>query len=158
MKELMIYLWQNLPELVAAFLGTIGFALLFKMKGSYVLFVSIGGACTYLIFITLTFFGGSEFSAALSASVFVSLLSEALARILKAPTTIFLTTVSVSIVPGSGLYYSMRHLLLQEYADFTQAFKSTCFITSGIVCGIIIVSISVKIFMAIKNQLLIRKK
>ena len=151
--ELITYLLQAFPQLIAAFLGTLGFALVFKMKGSYLPFVSIGGFFTYAIFLTITFLGYSEFSAALISAIFVALLSETLARILKAPTVIFLTTVSISIVPGSSLYYSMRYLLLQDFESFSQAFKSTCFIAAGIVCGIVIISVFMKIFMAIKTQI-----
>jgi uncharacterized membrane protein YjjB (DUF3815 family) len=78
-------------------------------------------------------------------------LSEILARLLKAPTVIFLTTISISIVPGSGLYYSMRYLLLQDLSSFAQSFKSTCSIAAGIVCGILIISVAVKILMTAKK-------
>jgi uncharacterized membrane protein YjjB (DUF3815 family) len=151
--ELTVYLWQSLPLLIAALLGTLGFALVFKMKGSYLFFVSAGGFCTYGIYLIVTFFGCSEFIAALVSSMFVALLSEILARGLKAPTVIFLTTISISIVPGSGLYYSMRYLLLQNLASFAEAFKSTCSIAAGIVCGIVIISVVMKIFMTIKNRI-----
>ena len=151
-EALTSYLWQALPQLIAAFLGTLGFALLFKMKGIYMPFVAVVGLFTYAIFIILTFFGHSEFSSALISSMFSALFSEILARTLKAPTFIFLTTVSVPIVPGSGLYYSMRYLLLQDFTNFAKAFKSTCSISAGIVCGIIIISVVVKIFTAIKRK------
>ena len=152
--ELIWHLWESIPQLIAAFLGTLGFALVFKMKGSYLLFVSFGGFCTYGIFVIITFLGYSNFSAALISSMFVALLSEILARTLKAPTVIFLTTISISIVPGSSLYYSMRYLLLQDMANFAEAFKSTCSIAAGIVCGIVIISVVMKILMAIKDRII----
>jgi len=151
--ELAVYLWRSFPLLIAALLGTLGFALVFKMKGKYLFFVSASGFCTYSIYLTVTFLGRSEFIAALVTSMFVALLSEILARCLKAPTVIFLTTISISIVPGSDLYYSMRYLLLQDLASFAEAFKSTCSIAAGIVCGIIIISVAMKIFMTIKHRI-----
>ena len=151
--ELIWHLWEALPQLIAAFLGTLGFALVFKMKSSYLLFVSFGGFCTYGIFVIITFLGYSNFSAALISSMFVALLSEILARTLKAPTVIFLTTISISIVPGSSLYYSMRYLLLQDTASFAEAFKSTCSIAAGIVCGIVVISVIIKIFVSLKRKI-----
>ncbi len=151
--QLATYLWQAFPQLIAALLGTLGFALVFKMKGSYLFLVSAGGFCTYGVYLIITFFGCSEFIAAFVAAMLVALLSEILARALKAPTVIFLTTVSISIVPGSGLYYSMRYLLLQDLASFAEAFKSTCSIAAGIVCGIVIISVTMKIFVAIKGRI-----
>ena len=152
-RELTAYLWQAFPQLLAALLGTLGFALVFKMKGSYLPLVCIGGFCTYGIYLIIAFLGGSEFTAAFIAATFVALLSEILARVLKAPTVIFPTTVSISIVPGSGLYHSMRYLLLQDLVSFVQAFKSTCSIAAGIVCGIVIISLVMKIVTTIKNRI-----
>ena len=147
------HLWDMLPQLIAALVGTLGFALVFKIKGSYIPFVCLGGFATYGIYLVMTFLGRSEFTSALIAAMFVALLSEVLAYTLKAPTVIFLTTVSISIIPGSGLYYSMRYFLLQDMENFSRAFKSTCAIAAGIVCGIVIISVTAKIFMAVKNRL-----
>ena len=145
MRELMNYLWQTMPELIAALLGTLGFALVFKMKWSYMWIVSVGGFFTYAIFVILAYLNFSDFSTALISAVFFALTSEILARVLKAPTIVFLIPISISIVPGSGLYYSMRYLLLQDTANFVSSFKSTCAISAGIVCGIIVTSVVFKI-------------
>ena len=150
--ELVAHLWEMFPQLIASLIGTIGFALVFKMKGIYIPFVGLGGFCTYGIYLIMTFLGQSEFAAALIASMFVALLSEILANTLKAPTVIFLTTIAISIVPGSGLYYSMKYFLMQDMENFSQAFKSTCAVAAGIVCGIVIISIAAKIFMAVRNH------
>ena len=150
--ELIAHLWSMLPQLIAALIGTLGFAFVFKMKLIYIPFVSLGGFCTYGIYLIITFLGRTEFAAALIASMFVALLSEILANTLKAPTVIFLTTIAISIVPGSGLYYSMKHFLMQDMESFAQMFKSTCSIAAGIACGIVIISIAAKIFIAVRNH------
>ena len=150
--ELIAHLWDMLPQLIAALVGTLGFALVFKMKGVYIPFVCLGGFATYGIYLVMTFLGRTEFTAALTAAMFFALLSEILANTLKAPTVIFLTTISISIIPGSGLYYSMKYFLMQDMESFAQTFKGTCAIAAGIVCGIVIVSIAAKIFIAVRNH------
>lgn len=145
MNELASFWWKSSPQLIAALLGTTGFALVFKMKRNHLFLVSVGGLLTYGIYITMIFKGQTEFLSAFFAASFVALLSEILSRIEKAPTVIFLTTVSISIVPGSGLYYSMRNLLLRDIASFSKYFKSTCAVSAGMVFGIIFMSAMIKL-------------
>ena len=152
-NEVMKYLCESLPQLIAAFFGTLGFALVFKMKGRYLLFVSVNGFLAYGIYIIALFIGMSEFYSAFIAVSFVALLSEIFARILKAPTVIFLTVILIPLVPGSCLYYSMRYLLLRDFLNFSQAFKCACAISAGMTCGITVVSVMVKLLMAVKKTL-----
>ena len=95
--------------------------------------------------------GMSAFYSAFIAVSFVSLLSEFSARFLKAPTIIFLTVILISVVPGSDLHYSMRYLLLRDFFLFSQTFKSACAISAGITCGVIVVSVVVKLLTAVKK-------
>lgn len=149
MEKCIMFLWDLFPELIAAFLGTLGFSLMFKMKSGHLLFVSINGLLVYAIYMIASFFGLTEFVSAFLATLFAALMAELLARALKAPTVIFVTTILVPIVPGSGLYYSMRYLLLQDVSNFVQRFKSMCFIFAGMMCGIILVSSLMKLVMAL---------
>ena len=58
---------------------------------------------------------------------------------------IFITPSIVPIVPGSGLYYSMKYLLWRDWANFVDRFKGMLLIFVGIVCGIIFVSAAFKL-------------
>ena len=66
-------------------------------------------------------------------------------------TIIFLTVILIPIVPGSDLYYSMRYLLLRDFLNFSQSFKYACSISAGITFGITVVSVMVKLLMAVKK-------
>lgn len=144
MKDLMLYLFNSLPALIAAFLGTLGFAIIFKLKGKYLVYISVCGFFNYAIYIIALFFNWSEFWASAVATVFVAVAAEILARILKTPTVIFTLPGVVPIVPGSTLYYSVRYLLLRDYENFAVSFKSTCYIALGIVCGTVVVSVIIR--------------
>lgn len=144
MKELMLYLFDLLPALIAAFFGTLGFAIIFKLKGKYLIYISICGFFNYAIYMVAIFFNWSEFLAATVATMFVAVMAEILARILKTPTVIFTLPGVVPIVPGSALYYSVRYLLLRDFENFAASFKSTCYIALGIVCGTVVVSVIMK--------------
>ena len=152
-NEVLKYLYESFPQLIAAFLGTLGFAFVFKMKGRHLLFVSVSGFLTYGIYIIVFFMGMSAFYSALIAVSFASLLAEVFARISKAPTVIFLTVILIPIVPGSDLYYSMRYLLLSDFLNFSQTFRCACAISAGITCGITIVSVITKLLTTVEKVL-----
>ena len=114
-KELALYLFSSLPELAAAFLGTLGFGIVFKIKGKYLVYVSASGLFCYAIYLSALFFNCTEFVAATVAAMVVAAIAEILARTLRAPTVIFTIPGIVTIVPGSGLYYSVRYLLLRDF-------------------------------------------
>ncbi len=152
MKELALYLLDLLPALIAAFFGTLGFAIIFKLKGKYLVYISICGLFNYAIYMVAIFFNLSEFWAATVATTFVAVMAEILARALKTPTVIFTLPGVVPIVPGSALYYSVRYLLLRDYGNFAASFKSTCYIALGIVCGTVVVSVVMKFISGLKNN------
>ena len=151
-KELALYLFNVLPGLIAAFLGTLGFAIVFKLKGKYLIYISVCGFFNYAIYLTLLFFNFSEFLCATVATMFVAVVAELLARILKAPTVIFTIPGVVPIVPGSGLYYSVRFLLLRDFENFAVVFRSTCYIATGIVFGTVVISVIMKLISAINQK------
>lgn len=95
---------------------------------------------TNVVYIIVEYKLISAFLSSFIATIFASLFSEILARTLKAPTVIFLTTIAISIVPGSGLYYSMKHLLWWNWEDFFNTLKNTFAIAIGIVCRVILIS------------------
>ena len=152
MGELMRYLWESMPVLIAALVGTLGFAMLFKMKAKYLIYISVCGFVSYGIYLSVLFLGYSEILAAFASASLVAIASEILARVLKAPTVIFTVVGIVPIVPGSALYYSMRNLLLRDIDGFFDSLKSACSITAGIVFGIVAISAIIKLLTSLKKK------
>ena len=89
MKEILI-------QLVTAFLGALGFALLFGLHKRHLFFASLGGMITWGIYLLIHIFLQTPFLANLIASVFAVSFAEALAHWRKCPATLF---VMPSIIP-----------------------------------------------------------
>ena len=96
MKEILI-------QLVNAFLGALGFALLFGLHRRHLVFASLGGMITWGIYLFVHSFLKSPFLANLIASVFAVSLAEALAHWRKCPATLFVVPSIIPLVPGSSL-------------------------------------------------------
>lgn len=130
-----------LLQLVGATLGAIGFAIIFNAHPRHIIPVAIGGFVTYLIYFLFDSIAASPFVCALIASVFFAIFSETLARVLRAPTIIFLIPCAIPIVPGGSLYNAMVKLLSKDPASALTHLGNAVQIGLGMACGIIAVSV-----------------
>lgn len=97
-----------IPQLISCTLGCIGFALWFHVSGKAILYNGVGAFFTWLIYALLSYQGGlNNFFATLFAASFVAAFAYVMARINKMPSTIFLTSAVMPLIPGSNLYYMM---------------------------------------------------
>ncbi|MBQ8509249.1 MAG: threonine/serine exporter family protein [Clostridia bacterium] len=128
-------------RLITALLGTLGFAIMFRVSRSRLPWAALGGLLTYAVYELFWQLLGDPLISAFASSLFMALYSEALARILHAPTIIFLFPCAIPIVPGGGLYYTVYNLLFWNEAEFVRNAKSTASIVLGMAVGVSVASI-----------------
>ena len=131
-------------QTAAAFLGSIGFAIFFKMKGKQIVSAGIGGAVTWVVYILVQHFIEGYFVPYLVASIFVGIYAEIMARVNKAPATIFLTAAAVPLIPGGSLYYTMLGLVEQDEELFTASGVAALTIALAISLGFVVVALANK--------------
>ena len=136
-------------QIVTAFIGCIGFAMLFNMKKRQVIYSGIGGAAAWAIYLLLTEFFGGLFLPTLVASVFVGVYSEVMAKINKAPATIFFTSVAIALIPGASLYYAMDSVMDRNIEAAAYNANNALTIALAISMGIVLVTLINKF----KNEL-----
>lgn len=130
-----------ISQLIAAFIGSLGFALFFKMKGRQVFLAAVGGAVTWGVYLLAYNYLESYFVSNLIAAVFVAIFAEIMARVNKAPTTIFLTAAAVPLIPGGSLYYTMFGLVSEDQELFVQSGTTAIVIALAIAFGFVIVAV-----------------
>jgi uncharacterized membrane protein YjjB (DUF3815 family) len=128
-------------QLGAAFLGSIGFAIFLKMKGKQILHAGLGGLITWFIYLMVFDFCQSEFISNLIAAIFVGIFAEIMARVNRAPSTIFLTAAAIPLIPGGKLYYTMYGLVSEEHALFIESGTSAVVIALAISLGFVVVAV-----------------
>ena len=130
-------------QLAAAFVGTMGFAVIFGVPRKFYLDSGFIGMIGWGVYI----FSGSAFIAAFVLSI-VSYLQ---AHIRRCPVTVFLICGIIPLVPGGGIFWTAYHIVV----DHLRLAASTGFeaikVTVAIAAAIIIVA-------AIFNRLIKRKK
>lgn len=123
-------------QLPAAFIGTMGFAVLFGTPRRYYLTCGLTGMVGWVVYIMLN----SQFSlagAAFFGALSVALTSTLLAVWRKCPITVFLICGIIPLVPGGGIFWTAYHLVanhlrLAATTGFT-AIKVTIAIAGGII-------------------------
>ena len=127
--------------LLSAPVGSLGFSLLFRIRPRYLPFGALGGLLSCGVYLLATHFGYGPLPANFAASLCMALYSEILARLLRAPSSIFLVPCSIPLVPGGGLLYTMSNLLSRNFPAFLEYGKNTLLTGLGIAGGIVTVSI-----------------
>ncbi|WP_425754922.1 threonine/serine exporter family protein [Ihubacter sp. rT4E-8] len=128
-------------QLLVAFLGSVGFALMLKIKGKQVLYAGLGGLITWGIYLLCFEWLASNFEANLIASIFVAVYAEVMARVNRAPATIFLTAAAVPLIPGGRLYYTMYGLVSEDKAMFYENGTAAITIALAISLGFVVVTV-----------------
>lgn len=104
-------------QLLASFLGALGFAIMFRVRKKLLLPASLGGLFTWGIYLLLHHLSGTIFAPCLLASTFAAAYAEVLARLLHAPATLFAIPASVCLIPGSYLYQGMLAAVQSRVSD-----------------------------------------
>ena len=130
---------------VYAFLACAAFCVVFELRRwRYILPACFTGAVSWLVYLALP--EGNVAVRCFVATIVVSALAELLARLLKAPATIFLVIGIIPLVPGGGLYYTMDYLLDKNFPMFSQVGLQTASTAAAIAVGASMVTSMVRMF------------
>ena len=130
-----------LIQLITSAIGSIGFAMIYRVAGKYLPFAALGGVLTFAVYYTVEFFGFGVFTAAMLSSAFSALFSEVFAKIKRAPVSIFLLPCFIPIVPGSALYYTMANFIAKDLALAWHYLGIALGVGLGIACGIVVIPV-----------------
>ena len=131
--------------------GAVGFAVLFRIEGRK-LWVALGGALAWAVYLLCMWLGLGVFASLVCATAAASLLSEILARAVKAPAVILLVPMLVPLIPGGDLYYMMSYLVRGDMTAFAQAARLVITEAGAIALGIICVSSAVNILAGLRGH------
>lgn len=122
-------------QIFCAAVGAAGFGLIYKLPGKYMPAAAIGGMLGWGVYAAAANTTESVFMQALLAGFAVAVYSEILARIYRAPSTIFFVVSVIPLVPGKTLYDFMNALAEGNYADAATRGSEALLIAAGIAGG-----------------------
>lgn len=132
---------EIIKTVLTAFLGSLGFSLLYGLKRRHLLFASIGGLISWGMYLLFTFIFNENgiflpcFLATVVTAVYVNLV----AICVKAPTHLFLLPALIPLVPGSSLYYTFLRFYKKEWNVMFQYAGETFAFVFAIAAGMSVV-------------------
>lgn len=105
-------------QILAATLGSCGFAIVFQIKPKHIKFVAVGGALSWFSYLLFYALLGTHAESMFLAAVSVTVYSEVMARIDKVPATLIYIPAIIPLIPGGHLYYSTGCLIAGDESGF----------------------------------------
>ena len=128
---------QYVMELTTAFLGSLGFALLFHVRREKLLLASLGGLLAWGVYLLTGFVTGQDVVRYFAASVALTVYGETLARVKKCPATLFIVTASIPLIPGGSLYRTMQYFMQNDLAACSAQGLTTMLLAVSIAVGML---------------------
>ena len=136
--------------IVGGLLGTLGFALLYNIRGRRLIAAAGGGLLCCALFAILGLFIESEPLIYFIVSLATSVYSEILARVLKTPTTTFIICALIPLIPGGALYYTMSSAFEGNFDIFLTNAISTLLLALALAVGVCMAVAGTRFIMRIK--------
>ena len=123
-------------QLVAAFVGTVGFSALFGAPRRFYLYCGLAGMAGWAVYL-LVAAGHSVVGAAFFAALTVAAISHVMARLCRCPVTVFLICGIIPLVPGGGIFWTAYYIVTEQLRMAATmgfvALKVTIAIAGGII-------------------------
>lgn len=148
-------------QLITAFTGSMGFAMMFRVDRKKLLLSSIGGLLSWSVYLLMGHWILDDAIRYLIASSVISIYAEILARVIKTPATIFIVTAAVPLFPGGSVYYTMRAAVEQNGPLFIEKAKYTLLLAGaialGIICTMSILQAIYKLYDDVKSKAIVKR-
>ena len=142
----------DIIQILMGYLGTLGFNILFNLRGKKLWLASFGGLLSWAVVLLLDAWLPSETLRYFLGSAAGALYGEILARVEKTPTTTFLVPSVIPLIPGSDLYYTMNYALNKQWQMFGQQSFYTLTLAGALAVGIIVVTTVFRLLTALVHK------
>lgn len=128
-------------QLVAAFVGTAAFAVLFGVPGKHYISCGFVGMLGWMLYIVLTRYAGATPSEATFAStLLVTFVSRFMSVLRKCPVTVFLICGIFPLVPGGGIFWTTYYIVSDQLQMALQSGFGSIKVVAAIVFGILVIT------------------
>jgi len=149
--------FTEIIQLISAALGTLGFAVLFNIRGRKLIGVTLGGFIGWLVYLLCFFLKLDEMVCYFISAIAISIYAEIMARVMKCPVTVIIAPSLIPLVPGASLYYTMSHIV-SDKAQFADRSFRTLGIAAALAGGIIVSAIVTKLITNITAEIKNKRK
>ena len=143
--------YDDLIKIISGFIGSLGFAILFNIRGKRLVATGFGGLISIVLYVLFCNIIEAEAINYFLVAVIISIYAEIMARVLKTPSTTFITSSLIPLIPGASLYYTMTYAFNSDMENFIDKGVYTISLASSLALGIIIIAAFTKIIYKTKK-------
>lgn len=143
------YMMEVIVKIIATFVISLSFGIILDVPKKFLLHISLISAMGRIAYIISTEFNNSIVISTFIATVIITIFSHILARVFKAPVTVFLITGILPLVPGRRLYLLVYNFLKEDTELALDAALNTFMIAGAIALAIFFVD---SVFKVIKTK------
>lgn len=125
-------------QTITGCIGAVCFAVLFNVRGKRLGLIAIASALSWLGYVLCDMGGAGLFWAIFCGTTVAGMISEVLARVVKAPVLMLLVPILIPLIPGGTLYHMMSNLVRSNHDAFLryarQLLEEAGAIALGIIC------------------------
>lgn len=125
-------------KIIAVFVMGTAVGILYRIPRGLLFYGSVNATLAWLVMYLVAEGGTSIVAASFFGSVAVGAVSEALARLLRQPATIFVIPGFIPLVPGREAYTAMRYVVEGQYGPALAMGTQTMLMAGAIAFGIFV--------------------
>lgn len=128
-----------LVQIAGAFLAVASFSMILELPRRFMAWYGTAGAVCWLVYLIARDAAGSKILGAFAASLAVAVFGHVLARLLKAPVTVFLIPGILPLVPGASIYNSVYYMIQDNRSQATYYLVETLQFAGAIAMAVFLV-------------------
>ena len=132
-------------EALAAFISGVGFTFIFNIHGNGKYLCAIGGLLTWVTYRICFMLLNDMIAAYFIGTTIAAGYAEIMARIRKYPAISYLVISAFPLIPGAGVYHTVKYAMGGDMATATEKGMETLSIAAVMAVGILLVSTAVRI-------------
>ena len=137
---------HEIVEVITGFIGSIGFGVLFNIRGKRLWAASLMGLLSWVMFLGFKLIIDSDPVIYFIIAVILSVIAYFFSVWMKTPTTTFILTSIVPLIPGGSLYSTMAFAFAGETERFAEKGLYTLSLAAALALGIMVSSVFIKMF------------
>ncbi|WP_042357031.1 threonine/serine exporter family protein [Bacillus rubiinfantis] len=142
---------------VTSFLATGAFGIIFNAPRKTLVKCGLIGMGGWLIYYILVDYTNNAVLATLSATIFIAVLSQQLAKLFKTPVIIFSVAGIIPLVPGGLAYDAMRNFVENDYNTALTLGAKVTMLAGTIAFGLVFSEVINQIIRKVTNWYIARK-
>lgn len=137
---------------LGCFIGCYGFSILFNIHGVGGVLCALGGVLAWGVYLACSSVTGSVFLSNLAGGITAAFYAEIMARIRKYPAISYLVISIFPLIPGAGVYYTMRYAMDGNMELVARKGLETASIAGAIALGILLISTAFRMLSSYRSH------